>query len=248
MVLIFYAFGRELAPFRKTIERRWPITANGLRGFGGIARGVEFTAIATGIGPARANDAAERALAAYPEVDMIITVGVAGALSPNLEVGDIVVASRFVLDGGDAEDRRRGIEMEPRRVEAVQNLLNELGFAVSAGCLLTSGGVVASADEKREARFRHSAIAVDMESAAIALAVASRDLPLICIRSIMDTAADNIFAGGLSADGRIRPLKAAGALLKEPASILRVPRLLRNLTVASRTLGGALEGILGHLK
>jgi len=247
MVVIYYAFGREMAPFRKKLEQRWPLTANGLRGFGGVSAGVEFAAIATGIGPARAREAAERGLAAYPEIDLIITAGVAGALSPNLAVGDIVIANRFLLDGGDTKAAIREVEIEPRRIEAVQNMLNEAGFAVSTGCLLTSAGVVASQDDKREARLRHGAIAVDMESGEIALAASERHLPVICIRAIMDTADDDIFAGGLSSDGRVRPLRAAGALLKEPSALLRIPRMLRNLTLASRKLAGAVETVLSHL-
>jgi adenosylhomocysteine nucleosidase len=247
MVLIFHAFGRELAPLRKKLERHWRLAAKNLNGFGGAIAGIEFAAVATGIGPASARDIAARSLAAYSDIDLILTTGVAGALSPNLAVGDIVIANRFILDRADTEGGNAVLEVDNSRVEAVQHLLNASGFAVSAGGLLTSPGVVGTPEAKREARRRHGAIAVDMESAAVAFAARESDAPVVCIRAIMDPAEEHVLDGGISSDGRIKPLKAAGSLIRKPSSILRVPRLLRNLTLASRTLAEAIVTIFNHL-
>ena len=53
-LLIFYAFARELAHFRRRLEARSALEAEGLRGLRGRLGGAELMLIATGMGTTRA--------------------------------------------------------------------------------------------------------------------------------------------------------------------------------------------------
>ncbi|MGH7905250.1 MAG: hypothetical protein ACREP6_01340 [Candidatus Binataceae bacterium] len=245
MVLLFYAFGREIGPLKRRFERRRPLTVAGLRGFHANIDGLELTAVATGIGTSMARRNAQIALEAIPGAELAISAGVAGALSPGLAVGDIVIASRVIEGGRDGAFPERIVEIEQRRVEILQALLNTAGLAVSSGGILTSPRILATGLEKRQARQETGAIAVDMESAAIGLEAAAKGVPFVCVRSVMDEIDHEIAgAGFVDANGRVRPFKAAGEFIRQPSAILRVPWMVRNLALATRTLADAVEAIL----
>jgi len=67
MILVFYAFAREVAPFKKRATKRAALEAPGIRGFRCEVAGREMIVVATGIGPKRAREAARRAFDAFQQ-------------------------------------------------------------------------------------------------------------------------------------------------------------------------------------
>jgi adenosylhomocysteine nucleosidase len=248
MLLIFYAFAREIAVFKRRLEQRSPLLTDGLRGFRGILAGVDLAAVATGIGPAQARDAAHRAFNSFTDVDLVILTGVAGALSPGLGIGDIVVADRLITADDEDGAPVRSIEVDPEHVAAVQLLLTEAGLTVSSGGILTSPNVLATPEAKRQARQYSGAIAVDMESASIAHEAATRGMSFVCIRAVMDGAGDEVIGADMAdLNGRVRPWKAAAVMIREPSVLLRMPRVVRNLSAATRSLADAIATVVKRI-
>jgi adenosylhomocysteine nucleosidase len=246
MILLFYAFGMELRPFRRRLDERRRLNLDGLKGFRSRFGKLELAAVATGIGPQRAAEAAHRAFKAVGNPELVIIAGVAGALSPGLAIGDVVVADRLVT--ADSEDglAHHVIEIDRERVEELSTILIEAGMAISTGAIFTSPRVLASGADKRAAREASGAIAVDMESAAIGLEAAKFGFPIVCLRSVMDAADEDLVAAGFTgADGQVNALKTVRTLASTPATILRLPRMMYNLSLASRALADALETVLG---
>lgn len=245
MILLFYAFGMELGPFRRRLEHRRSIGIEGLKGFRSRIGTLELVAIATGIGPRRAAEIAQRAFKALPHASLVISAGVAGALSPGLAVGDVVVADRLIAASEDDIGAERIITIAPERVEELSAILIEAGLAVSTGGLLTTRRVLATAADKRQAREASGAIAVDMESASLAAEAASEGLPLICLRTVMDAADEEVFGAGFTdPEGHVNALSAMRTLAAEPGTILRLPRMMYNLSIATRSLAAALEAVI----
>lgn len=243
-LLIFYAFARELAHFRRKLENRSAISIDGLRGFHGRINGVELALVATGIGAMRAHIIARRALDAFPSAKMVISVGVAGALSEGLKPGDLVLADRMMLAGKDRSSVDCILPLVAEQVRSAERSLRSAGVRFATGAMLTANKILANGAAKRVAKEQSGAIAVDMESAALGLEAAARALPFICIRAVLDAVDDEIPAAELGGeDGQVRPLAATSFLIRHPGTILKLPKLMRNLSRATAALAKALEAL-----
>jgi adenosylhomocysteine nucleosidase len=174
-----------------------------------------------GPGPERARAAAEALIAAGAE--MLASFGVAGALDPRLKPGDLVVATAAI-----AEDGTR-YEAEPR------------GFGIR-GPILTQAHPVARVAEKRRLFAATGALAVDMETAAVAAVAHRAGCSFVAVRAICDGADDALPHAAVAAmreDGRVNAL----AILARPQDWWGLFRLGRDY---SRALS-ALRGVGGLL-
>src|SRR6202044_432479 len=115
--------------------------------------------------------------------------------------------------------------------------------AYSTGAILTSNRVFTVA-EKRSAKESTGAIAVDMETAAIAAEAGARGLPFVAIRAVLDEVDDEVVGAAMAdEDGNVRPLAATSYLLRNPAAILKLPQMMRNLSRATASIADALSAI-----
>ncbi len=243
MILIFYAFRRELSGFRKRITERAPLR-EGLRGFKGRIGNEELFLVATGIGIAPARESARRALQTLGRPRLVISTGVAGALAADLRAGDIVVADRVLLEESPDSSFVEVTRLAPGIERSVRDTLGRTGLTVATGALLTAGWLLAGVEAKRAAFGRTGAIAVDMESAVIAAEIAGAGIPFVCVRAVMDEAGDEIPGAELpDASGHVAPLKAAAYFIKNPAALAGVPATLRKLSRATTAIASALEAL-----
>jgi adenosylhomocysteine nucleosidase len=156
----------------------------------------------TGLGT-RAREASEAALAAYAPA-VALSVGVAGALSPKLSAGDLVVCERV-----DHESHRHSgvdarIVSHAGLMEAAVAAARGMGLPVSTGSSITVDDLAAGAGEKsaHHAWKRHDI--VEMESFWIGEAAAKRGLPFLAVRTISDDAADPLVnTGAMKPDGNL---------------------------------------------
>jgi adenosylhomocysteine nucleosidase len=245
LILIFYAFGREVADFKRRVKHRSKLPHRGLRGFRAEIAGREFAVVATGIGHLRALETARLAFEVMPAPEMVIGAGVVGALSYGLRPGDIVLADRVIHKQNDDAEALHVAAVHETHLRDVGRYLKVAGLDYSTGALLTSHRVLVSGDEKRRAKDETGAIAVDMETAALAVETASRGLPFAVLRTVLDHIDDEITGAEMMTDdqGRVRPLRATAHLMRHPTTMLKLPKLLRNMTIASESLANALEAI-----
>jgi 4-hydroxy-3-methylbut-2-en-1-yl diphosphate reductase len=147
--------------------------------------------VRTGMGPAR-SAAADLAGAAA-----VLVAGVAGALSPALAPGDLVVASELRTPDG-------GVVPCPS-APLLAAALRRSGLRVHVGPLLTTDRVVTG--RERAALAATGALAVDMESAALA-AAAGPGVGVAAVRAVVDTPQHPLVSPGTPARG----LRALAAL------------------------------------
>jgi 5'-methylthioadenosine/S-adenosylhomocysteine nucleosidase len=180
---------------------------------------VEVVVGRTGEGNVAAAVVAQRAIEVF-RPRAVLLVGVAGALSDAIGLGDVVVATRvYAVHGGKEEDGR--FYARPRAFEAGHALLN-LAVRLDAGRIWQSEGldgsaagfrvhfkpvasgetVVNSREGSLAALVRqhyNDAVAIEMESAGVAQAAHAAEVPMLTIRGISDRA-----------DGRKQAADAAG--------------------------------------
>jgi adenosylhomocysteine nucleosidase len=150
---------------------------------GRTAGGTTWLVVQTGVGPARAASAA----ASAPPARLFVSAGAGGALADGLAAGDLVAADAIVVL--DAAGR------ETRRIAAAGSVLGAWaagrGLRIHVGPVASSPAVLATAAAKRAAATT-GAVAVEMESAAITAAAASRRVPHADVRAIVDLAGDSL--------------------------------------------------------
>jgi adenosylhomocysteine nucleosidase len=244
VILIFYAFAREVRPFKRRLKRRSALGIAGLKGFRGWLGPTQVVGVATGIGMRRAERAAERALETIAAPALVVATGVSGALSEDLLGGDLVLADRIIAGGDAAAAPAAAITIPHEDIVHFSDALNRRGIRFSVGPVLSVARVLESAAAKRAAAASSGAIAVDMESAAVAAAAQRRGLRFACVRSIFDTIDEEVVGAQLAGpDGEVRPLAAAGFMLRNPSAALQLPGMLRNLKRAAASLATALDAL-----
>ena len=146
----------------------------------------------------------------------VISIGLAGALSPLLKVGDVVIADQ-VITGLEKWDCHEGWRVR---------LASRLPFA-HQGLLFGSDVIIEKPETKSGLHNTTGALAVDMESQVAARFAARRNLPLAGLRVISDDASHVLPPAALVAmkpDGGIALGRVLGSLLRRPT---QVPALIR---------------------
>ncbi|OJF14762.1 5'-methylthioadenosine/S-adenosylhomocysteine nucleosidase family protein [Couchioplanes caeruleus] len=150
---------------------------------------------------------AERAMAEFSPA-AVLFVGVAGALWPSVELGDVVVASQvYAYHGGTSEDdglrsRPRGWETSHAAAQVAQRVIRTGSWAgglpggvrprvhfgpIAAGEIVQDSAVSAQAGWIRQ--HYNDALAVEMEAAGVAQAGhLNGALPVVVVRGISDRA------------------------------------------------------------
>jgi len=147
-----------------------------------------------GVGPEKSAENLERALGQITP-DLILAVGYAGALDPQLQLGSLVAvtkASAFSLDKNhpDWDDVQLDGTFQLTQAELMVSVAKSMGLNAVAGSALSSRHIMGKPEHKSLLYDRFQASAVDMETAFLARLAASRSISMSCIRTISDVAQD----------------------------------------------------------
>ena len=231
-ITILAASGRELAPARtalETVERR----RLGSLGYEvGQAGGVEVHLINTGMGPAAASAAAQSILSEVG-LDAVVSTGYAGALGP-AGIGEMILGTD--VRDWTREQAQAVFRADPALLAIAREAAGAAKLAWSEGPVATVARVLCRADEKRALAETSGAIAVDMESAAIARAAASLNVPFLLVRAVSDRADDDLpmdFNLWLTPGGRVRAL---AQLVRRPSILCALFRMKRQVAQGSQNL------------
>ncbi|MGD0787041.1 MAG: nucleoside phosphorylase [Terracidiphilus sp.] len=212
-VAIIAAMPAELKPF----VRGWPHSSrNSVHFWAQRDSEEEWIAACAGAG----QEAATRAFAAIEEggpVDLVFSVGWAGALTPELAPGtahnvagviDVRTGERFHCDAGAGE------------------------------LWLVTSPQVAGAAEKQRLAAAYGAGLVDMEAAGVARLAQMRGIPFYCVKGISDGYRDELpdFNRFISADGKFRVIRFILFALLRPWHWLALARMGENSRVAAEAI------------
>jgi adenosylhomocysteine nucleosidase len=183
----------------------------------------------SGIGAAAAARAASALIDAG--VAALMTFGMAGGLDPALAAGSVLLPAEVIARDGTRFATARAWR---ERLSATLSSQGE----VRGGLLLTSDSSIDSREAKAAAFRETCAAAVDMESLFVARIAADHQLPFICVRVIVDTAADTLPTAVVAASraGRIQIGRLLGGLLSAPGDVAALMRLARRYRSAMQAL------------
>jgi adenosylhomocysteine nucleosidase len=169
----------------------------------GKMHGKSVVLVRSGVGKVNAAICAQVLIDLYA-VDYIVNTGVAGALAPELTIGDVVISEDCVQHDFDLElaDIPRGVipKMPDSFFKADDELVRLAQAAartvlgdekVHAGRIATGDQFIASGEAKNFIRDTFQALCTEMEGAAIAQTCVLNKIPFVIIRSISDQADEN---------------------------------------------------------
>ena len=230
MIAVTFALPQESRAFRRALKRPRASSA-GPFVIGEVGRH-EVILAHTGVGLTAAEETTGVLLRAHGP-RLVIAAGFAGGLDPGLVVGDLVLATNF-----SAPDLLE-------RSLPVADARSFFGPVTSQAWALES--VAHKADIARATK----ALAVDMETAAIAEKCNVAKVPLLAVRAISDTAKQALpvpFDDWFDIEQqRPRPRQLLAFLLKNPGRIVPFGGFVAGLPRCRRALTGFLLRFLGTL-
>ena len=165
--------------------------------------------------------------------------------------GESRTSSRVVpVMGRSASGSAGGTCLPVGRSEGIKHFMDSAPrVSVFKGPILTVRRLVEAAAEKKNLACTTGAIALDMESAAIASAAADAKIAYLPVRAISDLVDEDLggVANFLSPEGTLRPFNGIFYLLSHPAAVARINRLRINTAIASRRLGRFIHSYLHRL-
>jgi adenosylhomocysteine nucleosidase len=203
---------------------------------GGRYDNIRIVVVESGTGFARARKATQAIIDAHSP-RWILSSGFAGALVPAVKIGDIVVANSIVDTHGQTLMIDVAFPADPQR-------------GLHIGRILTSDAVVRLVREKQHLAAHLGAIAVDMESLAVAQVCREQGIRCLSVRSISDDVAGDLPPEVLSLigpTGTTRLGAALGAIWKRPESVRDMWKLRQSAHFAAGRLATFLDGIVIQL-
>jgi adenosylhomocysteine nucleosidase len=243
-VLVTFAVEAEFAPWRK-LRKFKKLAAGGSKVAQFLAlseseRDPEIGILLTGIGESAASAAVESSrFLTDLKPDLLVSSGFAGALSPALTAGTVIV---------------------PEKTRTLKNHANvdsdmlARDAAIQAGAsgiknLITVDRLVKTAEEKSQLAFFGEA--VDMESAIVMARFAQFGVPSVAVRAISDVANENLpldFDRCLTPQGAIKPLNLMNQIVRSPSRLPDILRFGRQSFSAGQQLAAFLEKFLGVIR
>jgi adenosylhomocysteine nucleosidase len=226
----------EISAFMDRCDKVRRYKGNGLTFRGGRYDEIRIACVEGGMGFAKARTATQAIIDAHSP-PWVLSVGFSGALHDDLQFGDIVIADSICDTHG-------------------QELFLDLKMAANpqaglhVGRLLTTDHIVRTMQEKRDLGAKHQAIAVDLESLAVAQVCRDAKVRFMAVRVISDDLTADLPPEILSvvgATGAVRIGAALGALWKRPSSATEMWKLREHAIKAAGRLATFLDGVIVQL-
>ncbi|WP_432737564.1 phosphorylase [Maridesulfovibrio sp. FT414] len=200
---------------------------------GKLSSTFDYKCIIAGIGHERAAEAAEKLCLEKPA--LLMSIGVSGGLAPGLNAGSLIMASAIVSDQDEYKTWRESDFDAAARME----LFPACG-EIQCGKLVTAESPVLTPQDKLAMHERTGALAVDMESAAVASVAMHHQTPFACIRAISDDYSRGIppeSLGGVNEQGKTEIAPILKAICRRPSLIFQLIPMGMDYSKALKALG-----------
>lgn len=181
--------------------------------------------------------------------DLLLSAGFCGGIAPELQVGDTVVASGFVIASG-ATVQQVPIELPAFTRKPVKELTDH-GKRAFESLFVSTPTVMNKAAIAKLLPDQASFPVVEMESAAIALIAVENKIPFLAIRTVSDPRNEELqfsIEEFCDAQLNISIPKVLLTLFKRPQILPQLLRLARYSRTAGLSLGTSVEILLSTIR
>jgi adenosylhomocysteine nucleosidase len=194
----------------------------------------EVIVVTGGIGPRRTRQILEQ----FTDIPLaaVISVGCAGALIPGLTCGQLILAADVRMLSVETQLDR--FLVDPDLLVHARTAAVQAAVPIAEGPLFTSTRVLYTPEDKARQGEATGAIAVEMESGVHAAFAASRGLPFLALRVILDSVgmALPVITGLMTPEGGVRPLKTVSHVIIHPQHLPMLLDLKRARATAAQAI------------
>jgi adenosylhomocysteine nucleosidase len=230
------ALPMEMAAFLDRCERVRKYVGGPFVFRGGRYDGIRIAVVQSGMGFSKARRATLALIDAHSP-PWVLSCGFCGALRPEMKVGHIVMADSIIDTHG-----------QELRVDL--HVPAEAQKGLHVGRVVTTDDIVRTIAEKQELAAQYQAIAVDLESLAVAQVCSEVKRRFLCVRAVSDDLSADLPPEVLSVMGETGSMRlgaALGAVWKRPGSVKEMWHLRENAQLAAERLASVLDGVLRQL-
>jgi adenosylhomocysteine nucleosidase len=204
----------------------------------------ELALVVTGDGERKARVGAAAALLRVP-VRAVLAIGVAGAVSPGLLAGDLLIGQQVIREDGKAWHATPALVAAAGRIPAAR-----------PAALISVPRLAATRADKQRLAAIAAAVApglpaaADLESAALATVATASRLPWLVLRAVSDDAREelpSLLNDCLDAGGAIRRGRLAARLFGQPSALFRLLSLRQRVHDCAEALAAAVLTMLPAL-
>jgi len=133
--------------------------------------------------------------------EQLLFSGVAGAINPELKIGDLIIADKlsqhdldisiFGHDYGFVPEGEKFVETDTKLRQIAKEVAKKNQLSLIEGTIATGDQFVASNERKEFISKHFAADALEMEGASVAVVCDALDVPFFILRAISDTANDD---------------------------------------------------------
>ncbi len=226
----------ELAAFVDRCDKVRKYTGGEFVFRGGRYDEAKIAIVESGMGFARARRATQALVEAHTP-KWLLSCGFSGALLPDMKIGHIVMANSICDVHGHDMDIHLDLPGDPAK-------------GLHVGRIVTADELVRTVEQKQRLAERFGAIAVDLESLAVAQVAKEHKLGFMAVRTISDDMSADVPSEVLSVvgpTGSARFGAALGAIWKRPSSVKDMWRLRESASSAAEGLAVFLDGVVVQL-
>src|SRR3990170_6891061 len=240
MIAIFFALSQEIACLKSKVNILKKIRYAHATVYQSEFRGFPLTLVQTGIG----KNVSEiiQYLSKCFRIQLMVSSGFAGSINPAVGVGDLVIGKHILCSSQEALQGEIQIDStlscDTSIADMAVRLCNNEVFKSHYGDILTVNRIIRQASLKKHVGNQTSAIAVDMESFAIAERAHAMGIPFVVTRAISDGVDEDleIRENMVTEGGNVNISATARHLLNKPHHIPYLNRLRKQTKSATDTL------------
>jgi adenosylhomocysteine nucleosidase len=184
--------------------------------------------VLSGVGKEKALNSIRDLMKSY-SVNALLSIGIAGAVDPILEVGDVVLGREIFCLGDNKK-----LVSDKQLLKSAGEACEQLSKRYFMGNIITVPKIVNRKEEKSEIYEKYRTIAVEMETYYIVREVAKKNIPFVSIRSISDRADQSIKIDFGQVSRRVMHKKLY--VLNHPVAYFRIVKLNKDITKAASHL------------
>lgn len=196
-IAIMGAMPEEVAPILEKLGSYQTIEYAGNKYYEASYKGVELVIAYSKIGKVFSTLTATTMIEHFGAKRLLFS-GVAGAISPKLKVGDLIVATKlsqhdlditaFGHPFGFVPEGSVYVEADKQMIEISKEVANSMGKTVQEGIIATGDQFVANEERKNWIGDTFKADALEMEGASVAVVCDALNVPFFILRAISDAA------------------------------------------------------------
>jgi hypothetical protein len=260
-----------MSPPRLAIITALPQELDAVQAAFSVQERQNVTLVRGGEGRAAATEAVRKLLASPQPPALICSSGFCGGLQDCAAVGDIILANAIL---GPNDGERYGVDFDTPGVDALRLALTEARVQHHVGAIVSVAAAVLQPEEKRTLGAARKALAVDMESYAIADVVwhghvplraredggtgsqqqteAARGTPAVFVLRVVSDSVDDALPEEvdtfLDAEGRVRLGSVARFALSSPRNVKVLWSMKANMEKSTAALTAAWRAVWPAIK